>query len=560
MKSSVLGLSCHYHDSAACLMQDGRITASAQEERFVRRKNASDLPLQAINYCLQAGNITALDLDAAVFYEKPFLKLARVFTGHLRSFPRSFGGFRRSMPHWLQDRLSVPITLREELGFSGQTYFIKHHLSHAASAFFPSPFEEAAILTADAVGEWTTASRGTGRGSRIRIDDEMRFPDSLGLFYTAVTTYLGFEAHEGEGTVMGLAAYGRPSFLDRLRRIVPMRPDGSFTLDKSYFDFYGDRRLYTPRFVAEFGPERLPGSPLEDRHRDMAASLQALTEEVVLAMARDLHERSRMENLCLAGGVFLNCVANQRLLDESGFKAVFIQPAAGDAGGALGAAAFVSHSLWGKPRPGRMDPYLGPDFKPGEIRRALALAGLQGRQLPEDELCRTTARLISEAKVVGWLQGRMEIGPRALGNRTILGDPRNPKIKDLINEKVKHREEFRPFAPAVLAEAAGEYFHMNAPSPFMLLAPRVREEKKSVVPAVTHADGTARVQTVVEEHNPRFYRLIRAFRDLTGVPIVINTSFNRRGEPLVCSPDEAIAVFQSTQMDALVLGDTVVQK
>jgi len=560
MNSQVLGLSCHYHDAAACLMHDGRVTAAAQEERFVRRKNAADLPLRALNYCLQAGGITALDLDAVVFYEKPFLKLARVLAGHLRSFPHSFGSFRRAMPHWLKDRLSLPLTLREEAGFTAPTLFVKHHLAHAAAAFYPSPFEEAAILTADAVGEWTTAARGAGRGSRIRIADELRFPDSLGLFYTAVTTFLGFEAHEGEGKVMGLAAYGRPTLLDKLRQIVRVRPDGSFTLDSSYFDFYGDERMYTPRFTEAFGPERRPDAPLEDRHRDLAASLQALTEEVVLAMARDLRERTRLDNLCLAGGLFLNCVANQRILEESGFKSLFVQPAAGDAGGALGAAAFVSHSLWGRPRPGRMDPYLGPEFTPTRMRRALTNAGLQSRELPEDQLCRAAAQLVSEGKTVGWLQGRMEIGPRALGNRSILGDPRNPRMKDILNERVKHREGFRPYAPAVLAEAAGEYFHMDAPSPFMLLAPQVRQEKKAVIPAVTHQDGTARVQTVAEEHNPRFYRLIRAFRDLTGVPVLINTSFNQRGEPVVCSPEEAIAVFQGTQMDALVLGDLVVQR
>ncbi|MCX5795226.1 MAG: hypothetical protein NTY77_07025 [Elusimicrobia bacterium] len=560
MPSRVLGLSAHYHDAAACLMQEGRLTAAAHEERFTRRKSDAELPLRALNYCLQEGGITAPDLDAAVFYEKPFLKFARVLIGHLRSFPRSYPSFRRSLPHWLQDRLSLPLTLKNELGFSGRTYFVKHHLAHAASAFLPSGFEEAAILTADAVGEWATLTRGRGSGSRIRVESEIRFPDSLGLLYTAVTTFLGFAAQEGEGTVMGLAAYGKPVHLDRFRAVAAARPDGSFTLDQSYFDFYGDERMYTPRFVEAFGQPYAPKAEMDQRACDIAASLQARTEEILLALARDLRQRTKLDDLCLGGGVFLNCVANQRLLEESGFKRIFVQPAAGDAGGAMGAAAFVSHCLWGLPRTGPMSPYLGPAFPASRCRRALAAAGLSFRELPEDELCRETAKMLTEGLVVGWVQGRMEVGPRALGNRTILGDPRNPQTKRFLNDRVKHREEFRPFAPAVLAEAASEYFELDGPSPFMLLAPRVRPQRRAAIPAVTHEDGTARVQTVTEADNPRFYRLIRAFRDLTGVPMVVNTSFNRRGEPIVCTPEDAVAAFKDTQMDALVVGDFVVRR
>jgi carbamoyltransferase len=540
-------------------MQKGRVTAAAQEERFLRRKNAPDFPVRALNYCLQAGGRTLRDIDAAVFYEKPFLKLSRVLISHLQAFPRSFGKFRRSLPHWLDERLFLPLKLKE-LGLAGDVLFVKHHLSHAASAFFPSPFEEAAVLTMDAVGEWAVATRGAGRGNKIRVDEEMLFPDSLGLLYTAVTTFLGFKAHEGEGTVMGLAALGKPAFLDRLREVVAASPDGGFSPDPAFFDFSGGEKMYTPRFVQAFGPERSPGAALDERHCDLAASLQVLTEDILVRIARDLRARGTSENLCLAGGVFLNCSANQKILERSGFKRLFVQPAAGDAGGALGAAAFVSHSLWDLPRTGGMDPYLGPEFSKSRAAKALTRAGLPFRELSEDELCAWSADKLAQGKILGWMQGRMEIGPRALGNRSILADPRNPGMKKILNERVKAREEFRPYAPAVLAEHAGEYFEMDAPSSFMLLAPRVRDEKQAVIPAVTHADGTARVQTVKDDANPLFCRLLRAFRDLTGVPVLINTSFNRRGEPIACSPEDAVDCFTASRMDCLAIGGLVTER
>jgi len=558
--SKVLGLSCFYHDAAACLMTGGAVVAAAQEERFTRRKNDEGFPIQAINYCLQEGGITARDLDAIVFYEKPYLKLSRALTGHLRGFPRTYASFRRSMPRWLHDRLTLPLDLRSELGFSGETYFVKHHLAHAASAFLPSGFEEAAILTADSVGEWATMTRGRGEGAKVRVESELVFPDSLGLLYSAVTAFLGFELNEGEGTVMGLSAHGRPSLLPRLREVVTVRADGSFALDQSYFDFYGGEAMHSPRFVDAFGPARLPGAPLTDRDRDLAASLQALTEDILVRLARDLRARTKSENLCLAGGVFLNCAANQRILELSGFKRLFVQPAAGDAGGALGAAAFVSRSLWGFPSAGAMDPFLGPSFSAARAKRALSAAGLSWKELGEDDLCRAAAGAIARGGVVGWVQGRMELGPRALGNRSILADPRDARTKERINAKVKGREEFRPFAPAVLAERAAEFFHLDAPSPFMLLAPRVREEKKASIPAVTHADGTARVQTVTEASNARLHRLLKAFDAEAGVPVLVNTSFNRRGEPIVCSPEDAVACFKETGLDALVLGDLFVER
>ena len=541
-------------------MRDGHLVAAAQEERFNRRKNSADFPLQACNCCLQAGGLTVFDLDAVVFYEKPYLKFARVLISHLRAFPRSYGSFLRTMPSWLGDRLALPLALKRETGFSGKTLFIKHHLAHAASAFLVSPFAEAAILTADAVGEWATMTRGRGQGNRIHLTKEIRFPDSLGLLYTAVTTFLGFAAHEGEGKVMGLAGFGRPVFLDKLRNIVALRPDGSFAMDQSYFDFYSEDRMYSRRFVEAFGKQREPGAELAEMHYDLAASLQAFTEDAVIRAARDLYAQTKTPNLCLGGGLFLNCVMNQKIIEATGYKNLFVQPAAGDAGGALGACAFISHSMLGLPRDGLMDPYLGPEYPPSRAKRVLTNAGLAFRDLPDEELYRCVAQKLAQSQVVGWCQGRMEFGPRALGNRSILGDPRNPAMKEIINEKVKHREPFRPYAPAVLEEHAAEYFHLTQPSPFMLLAPPVRQEKKAVIPAVTHVDGTARVQTVSRSRTPRFWGLIHAFADLTGVPMVINTSFNLRGEPIVCSPEDAVSTFQRSRMDALVLGNLVVER
>lgn len=558
---NILGLSAYFHDSSACLVQDGAVTAAAQEERFSRRKNTPDFPISAINYCLQAGGITADSLDCVIFYEKPFLKFARVLEGHIDAWPRSLGAFLKSMPPWLNERLSLPLTLEERMGYTGRTLFAGHHLSHAASAFLPSPFEEAAVLTADAVGERAATASGIGRGNQISLDREIRFPDSLGLFYTALTTYLGFEAHEGEGKVMGLAGCGRPVFMNEMRQLAAVDADGGYRLDQRYFSFYGGNRMYSGRLEQLLGPARLPGGPLEERHADIAASLQKFTEEILTAMARALHRRTGLKNLCAAGGVFLNCVANQKLLDGSGFTSLFVQPAAGDCGGALGAALYASACLFRQPRSFEMKhAALGPEFNSREIGRAIAEAGLSAAELSDEELTGRAARLISEGKVTGWLQGRMEFGPRALGNRSILGDPRNPAMKRLLNGKVKRREPFRPYAPAVLADKAGDYFQLSGPSPFMLLAPLVRPEKAALIPAARHDDGTARVQTVSREANPRFYGLIEEFGRQTGVPMVLNTSFNRFGEPVVCSPGEALRVYKETGMDALAVGNFLLEK
>jgi carbamoyltransferase len=558
---NILGISCFYHDAAACLIKDGVVVAAAQEERFNRVKNSAEFPKAAANYCLQAGNISIYDVDYVGFYEKPFLKFSRVVLSHLQSYPFSLPHFMRTMPLWLQDRLIMPLVIQRELGYQGKVTFVKHHLAHAASSFLVSPFEEAAILTADSVGEWATMTRGTGRGSAITITDEIQYPDSLGLLYTAVTTYLGFEANEGEGKVMGLAGYGTPRYLDAFRKIVSVMPDGSFAMDHRYFGFDTGRRMFSDRFVRAFGPARIPEGPIDERHCDIAASLQKFTEDTLVLIARDLHGKTKLDNLCLAGGTFLNCVANSRIAEGTPFRNIFIQPAAGDAGGAIGVAAYIDHALLGNPRHSVMtDAYLGPSYSPAQIRRALAAENVVFEEMDEADLVGTVADKIAQDKIVGWFQGRMEIGPRALGNRSILANPCNPAMKDILNLRVKHREPFRPFAPVVLEERAAEYFDLPGNSPFMLLSPRVRDDKKAVIPAVTHVDGTARVQTVSRESNPLLWRLVSAFADKTGVPVIINTSFNLRGEPVVCAPQDALRTFLATEMDYLVLGNFLVTR
>lgn len=558
---NILGISSFYHDSAACVVKDGVITAAAQEERFNRVKNTSRFPMQAINYCVQASDLSFYDLDLIGFYEKPYLKFHRVITNHLRSYPFSLRTFLRSVPNWLQDRLVVPLILKKEIGFEGQVLFIKHHLSHAASSFLVSPFEEAAILTADGVGEWATTAYGVGRGRDIKILKELSYPHSLGLLYTAVTTYLGYDAHGGEGKTMGLAGHGKPRYLDRLKQIVDVRDDGSYHLDTRYLAMNKGDRMYGRRFVDLFGPARRPGEELDERHCDIAASVQLFVEETLLSIVRHLHQEVGGDDLCLAGGVFLNCVANNRILEETPFKRIFVQAAAGDCGGALGVALYIHSCLKQQPRTFQMDhAFLGPEFTDSEIHAALASSGLTFRQVDEEELGLETAKLIEARKVVGWFQGRMEIGPRALGCRSIIGDPRDAEMKDAINNKVKHREPFRPFAPAVLEERANDYFEMTQPSPFMLLSPRIRPERVADIPAVNHVDGSARVQTVTRETNPRFYDVIKAFEERTGVAVIINTSFNRNGEPIVCTPRDAVACFSETEMDCLVIGTYIVEK
>jgi len=558
---NILGISCFYHDSAACLLQDGKIIAAASEERFNRQKNSPVFPVNAINFCIQKANLTVDDINYIGFYEKSFLKLYRVLLSHLKAYPFSFKNFLDTIPNWLEERLILPLLLKKELGYEGKVLFIKHHLSHAASAFLVSPFEEAAILTADGVGEWTTMSLGVGKGRDIKVFKEMHFPNSLGLLYTAVTTYLGLEALIGEGKVMGLAGYGKPCYLDKFREMVTVKPDGSFMIDQRFFGFNKGSRMYSNRLIKALGRDRKPQEDIKQRHCDIAASLQKFTEDVLITIANNLYNDSKVDKLCLAGGLFLNCVANSRILENTPFKEVFIQPAAGDSGGALGVASYIYHSILNNNRSCVMqDAYLGPDFSQNQMKRALVNNGINFKEFSDDSLFKYIAQRLSQDKIIGWFQGRMEFGPRALGNRSILANPGNPEMKDLLNQRVKKRESFRPYAPAALEEKITDFFNAKQFSPFMLLSAEVNKDKKTIIPAVTHIDGSARVQSVSKNINPKLWNLIKEFENITGLAVILNTSFNLNREPIVCAPEEAVSCFKRSQMDCLVLGNYVAEK
>ena len=560
----VLGISCFYHDAGAALLRDGELIAAAEEERFNRRKHYNDFPAQTIHYCLRQAGIAIEGVDHIVFYEKPLTKFSRILETVLAEWPRSYKLWIKAVPVWLAGKLDHRKRIRQELNTAQDILFCPHHISHAASAFLASEFDEAAIMTVDGVGEWTTTAWGVGRGTDIEMRQEIRFPHSIGLLFSAITAYLGFRVNDAEWKVMGLAAYGTPRYLDQFRQVVQTRDDGSFRLDMRYFAHsYSTRRTFHRRWERLFGqPQRRPEAELTDFHADIAASGQKLVEELLLGMAQHVHETTQLDNVCIAGGVGLNCVANWRILTETGFKKIFIQPAAGDSGGALGAALYVYNTVLGHPRRFVMrHACYGPEFSDDEIVTTLKHNGVRYRVYDgEEQLLAYTAQQIAEGKVVGWFQGRMEFGPRALGSRSLLADARNPHMKAIINQKVKFREPFRPFAPAVLKEHAHRYFDMPAgmDAPFMLLVPDVLPEKREAIPAVTHQDGTGRVQTVTEELNGRYYRLIRTFADRTGVPVVINTSFNVRGEPIVCTPQDALNTFVNTGIDVLVIGNAVV--
>jgi len=558
---NILGISCHYHDAAACLIRDGRIVAAAQEERFNRRKACADFPILAINSCLQQAGLTTLDLDYVAFHEKPYLKLSRTILSHLRGYPFSYRNFRRSIPEWLSRRLTLPLDVARDLSFTGPVVFVKHHLAHAASAFLLSGFEEAAVITADGLGEWATTSYGIGRGRDIEILQELHYPDSLGLVYSAVTSYLGFRANSDEGRVMALSDFGEPSYLDRFRKIIAVKDDGSYRVAEPYFEFVRGRRMYSRKFVRMFGSPREPGEEITDRHRDIAASLQKHLEEILIRMARHVQAVTKMKRLCAAGGVFLNCVANSRILEETPFEEIFIQPAAGDAGGALGAAAAISHSFLQEPREeGMSHARFGPEFSPEVMRRSLVNRGIEFRELSGDELAGTVAGLIADNRIVGWFQGRMEFGPRALGARSILANPCSARMKDTLNEQVKHRESFRPFGVSILLERTAEFFDFSTASPFMLLVATARSEVKDQIPSALHVDGTSRLQTLTREDNGLYYDVVREFDRRTGVPMIINTSFNDHGEPIVCSPADACSCYLNTGLDALVMGNLLAEK
>jgi len=558
---NILGISAFYHDSAAALFQDGKLVAAAAEERFTRKKNDASYPRQAIDYCLREGGITVKDLDYVGFYEKPLIKFERILYTYFSTFPFAYRSFMKSIPLWLKEKLWIPTTLRRQLGYHGELLFCDHHESHAASTFLVSPFEDAAILTIDGVGEWSTATLGEGVGNKIDLKEEIRFPHSLGLLYTAFTYYLGFKVNSAEYKVMGLAPYGEPRYLDQIRQIAQLAEDGSFKLDLRYFGFHSGLRMTNKRFADLFGgPPRGPEEKLGQRHFDLAASVQRFTEDAVLRLGRRVHALTGRKNLCMAGGVALNCVANGRLLREGPFERIFIQPAAGDSGGAVGVGALIQHSILDMPRTQPWPhAYWGPEYNSADIRAMLEAEGVPFQTFEGPALLEETARLIAEQNVVGWFQGRMEFGPRALGNRSILADARNPENKDVVNLKIKFRESFRPFAPSVLEDRTGEWFDIDVPSPYMLLTAQVHEHKRQI-PAVTHVDGSARLQTVSREENPLYYDLIAEFDRQTGCPVIINTSFNVRGEPIVCTPEDAYRCFLRTNMDHLVLHNFILSK
>ncbi|MBI4596942.1 MAG: carbamoyltransferase [Candidatus Omnitrophica bacterium] len=591
MPTRILGISAYYHDSAACLLSDGDIVAAAQEERFTRKKHDARFPSRAVEFCLTQAGITMNDLDLVGFYEKPLVKFDRLLETYLAYAPRGWRSFLTSMPVWLSEKLWLPDLIGRELGYSGKILFGDHHESHAASAFYPSPFDEAAILTMDAVGEWATSSYGYGKGKDITLLGEMRFPHSLGMLYSAFTYFTGFKVNSGEYKVMGLAPYGEPRYASRIRdHLVQIHDDGSLTLNMDYFNYCTGLTMTNRNFERLFGgPPREPESPITQREMDLARSIQEVTEEIMLKMARHVHRETGLSSLCLAGGVALNCVGNGRILREGPFEQIWVQPAAGDAGGALGVALALWHRSLGQPRRARIGQafaddmrgsLLGPAFSDEVISAWLSQEDVAATRVDRDELPRRVAGLIAEGKVVGLFQSRMEFGPRALGARSILGDPRSPQMQSLMNLKIKFRESFRPFAPTVLRERVSDWFDLDGESPYMLLVADVSEKRRrpmadaeqslwgmkklnvvrSEIPAVTHVDYSARIQTIRREANPLFYDIIQAFDWLTGCPVVINTSFNVRGEPMVCTPQDAYRCFMRTQMDALVLESFLIEK
>ncbi|EQB63100.1 MAG: hypothetical protein RBG1_1C00001G0679 [candidate division Zixibacteria bacterium RBG-1] len=557
---NILGISAFYHDSAACLIQDGKIVACAQEERFSRKKHDFSFPKNAIEFCLQKGKISVKDLNYVGFYEKPFIKFERILYTYLATFPRSLPSFLKAIPLWLKEKIWIPQTIKKELNYEGEILMIEHHFSHAASTFLVSPFQGAAILTIDGVGEWASATYGVGKDNQIEIFKELKFPHSLGLLYNAFTDYLGFRVNSDEYKVMGLAPYGEPVYYDLImKELVSLKDDGSFQVNMKYFAYDYGLKMTNANFEKLFGlPSRNSSEPIQKKHQDLAASIQKVTEETMLKMANFLNTETNLKNLCLAGGVALNCVANGRILRETEFENIFIQPAAGDAGGAVGVAAYIYNILLNNRRNFVWeDAYLGPDYSDSEIKQFLQQNQINFREYSQAELIKYTAKLLAENRVIGWFQGRMEFGPRALGNRSILADPRKPENKDRVNKKIKFREEFRPFAPAILEEKVSEYFEIDCPSPYMLLVAQVKPEKKDKIPAVVHVDGSARIQTVNRKQNALFYDLLKEFEKLTTCPVLLNTSFNLKGEPIVCTPQDAYLTFIRSGLDYLIMGNCV---
>ena len=592
----ILGVSAFYHDSAACLIYDGEITAAAQEERFTRKKHDSKFPHHAISYCIKEAGISSSDISHVVFYEKPFIKFERLLETYLAFVPKGFRSFASSMPLWIKEKLfqkSILInelskSLGDNISWGERLLFSEHHLSHAASAFYPSPFESAAVLTLDGVGEWTTTSLAVGNGKELKVIKEIHFPHSLGLLYSSFTYYTGFKVNSGEYKVMGLAPYGEPKYADLItENLIHIADDGSFQLDMNYFDYATGLTMTNKKFDALFGgPPRQPESDLTQREMDLAASIQKVTEDIIIKLAKGISKETGEKNLCLAGGVALNCIANGILLREKIFENIWIQPAAGDAGGALGAALSVWHMHLKKERKlsshrdGMRGSYLGPEFSNKEIEESLNECGAIYHKLTEEDLLEKTTSALIDQKTIGWMQGRMEFGPRALGGRSIIADPRSPSMQRLLNLKVKYRESFRPFAPSILAEHVSEWFKQTTCSPYMLFVADIQENKRltktdegkalfgveklnvprSIIPAVTHIDYSARIQTVHSDTNPKYHSLISKFYEVTGCPLVVNTSFNVRGEPIICSPKDAFLCFMGTELDVLAVGNYLLLK
>ena len=585
---NILGISAFYHDSAACLIQDGKIMAAAQEERFTRKKHDFSFPKNAIDYCLKDNNLTGQDLDFVAFYDKPFLKFERILLTYLTFAPFGIASFQKAIPLWTKQKLWIKESIKNHLNYNGTILFTEHHESHAASAFFPSPFQEAAFLTLDGVGEWTTTSYGVGKDNQIQIMADIKFPHSIGLLYSAFTYYTGFRVNSGEYKVMGLAPYGTPVYKDLiLKELIDLKDDGSFRLNMEYFNYCAGLTMTNKKFHKLFGgPPRKPESPMTQREMDLARSVQEVIEEIVLRICKHIKKETKQRYLCLAGGVALNCVANGKLLREKIFDDIWIQPAAGDAGGALGAALYVWHQYLGEKRiaDGKNDfqqgSYLGPQYENGHIKRFLEEHRIPYKELATEEIPPEIANLIAGEKVIGWFQGRVEFGPRALGSRSIIGDARSPRMQEVMNLKIKFRESFRPFAPAVLAEKVSDYFDIDHESPYMLLVANVQKKRqkqitedknklfgidklkviRSDVPAITHVDYSARIQTVHKNTNPLFHQMISQLDKDHGCALVVNTSFNVRGEPIVCTPEDAFMCFMRTKMDYLIMGNYLIDK
>lgn len=585
---NILGISAFYHDSAACLVQDGKIVAAAQEERFTRKKHDPDFPKNAAEFCLRSRGLTVKDLNFVAFYDKPVLKFERLMQTYMTTAPQGFTSYAKALPLWLKHKLWIPDTIRNELGYEGEILFTEHHQSHAGSAFFPSPFKEAAILTIDGVGEWTTNSLGLGKDNQFSLLKDIKFPHSLGLLYSAFTYFTGFKVNSGEYKVMGLAPYGEPKFVQTIYdNLIDLKDDGSFHLNLKYFDYMSGLTMTNEHFAKLFGgSRRKPESPLTQREMDLAASIQVVVEECMLRQAKYLHKETGVDNLCMAGGVALNCVGNGHVLRNGPFKNIWIQPASGDAGGALGAALCVWYGYLNKPREVdnvhdlQSNSLLGPEYVGQDVVEELIQNGAVFKELSEEEKFKRTAELLAQEKIIGWFQGPMEFGPRALGGRSIIGDPRSKSMQSKMNLKIKFRESFRPFAPAVMREHVSDYFDIDSDSPYMLLVAPVKESRripltddqknlfgiaklnvpKSDIPAVTHVDYSARIQTVSKNEHPTFYKLLSAFNTITGCPVLVNTSFNVRGEPIVCTPTDAYRCFMRTEMDVLVVGNYLMLK